>query len=282
MKPLEVGVFLSSLGISDAIEGLKKVKEIGFNVVQMGPEVYYSYKEPSRRKSLKRALRSAGIEVTTVFAGFEGEDYSDIPAVIRTVGFLNRERVRERIEVSKNIADFTAWLGVKIMAAHVGFIPSDERSGEFRQIYDAVCEVADYCAERGLFFSFETGQEKPEELLRFIKLMNRRNTRVNFDTANLLLYGKSQALPGIEVLKDYIINVHVKDGYWPKEKDKIGDQAPIGQGEADIKGCVKKLVEVGYRGPLIIEREAGEDRIGDILRAKEFLEDAKREAGFKN
>jgi sugar phosphate isomerase/epimerase len=75
--------------------------------------------------------------------------------------------------------------------------------------------------------------------------------------------------------------VHVKDGYWPKEKDKIGDQAAIGQGEAKIGECIKKLAAVGYKGPLIIEREAGEDRIGDILRAKQYIEKIKEEIGIK-
>jgi len=280
MKPMEVGVFLCNLGIADTVEALKKAKEIGFRVVQLGPDAYYSCGEPAKRNKLKREIKGLKMEVTTVFAGFEGEDYSDVPAVIRTVGFLNKDRVRERVELSKQIADFTAELGVRIMAAHVGFIPPEGNTPEFKMMYNSVCDVVDYCAERGLMFSFETGQEKPEELLHFIKKMDRRNARVNFDTANLLLYGKSKALPGIEILKDYIINVHAKDGYWPKEKDKIGEQAPIGQGEAELGACVKKLAEVGYKGPLIIEREAGEDRIGDILRAKEYLEKAKKEAGL--
>lgn len=280
MKPLEVGVFLSSLGISDVPQALRKAKEIGFNVVQLGPETYYNLNEPSKKENLKEAIRETGIEVTTVFAGFPGEDYADVPTVIKSVGFTATDKVKERIELSKKIADLTAELGVKIMAAHVGFIPEDENSPLRKQMLDAIGEVVDYCDKKGLLFAFETGQEKPRDLLNFIKKLNRKNTRVNFDTVNLILYGKAQTLEGIEILKDYIINVHAKDGSWPREKNKIGEQFPLGKGEANIKGCVKKLIEVGYKGPLIIEVEVGEDRIGNILKAKEYLEEAKKESGL--
>jgi len=281
MRPLETGLFLTNLGIRDLPEALKKAKEIGFNVVQLGPETYNGYNSAAKAEELKKAIKYTGIYATTVFIGFQGEDYSDVPSVIRTVGFTALDKIKERTEFSKKVVDFTAGIGVKIAAAHVGFIPEDENSDIYKAMLSAIGEVIDHCAKKNLLFTFETGQEKPEMLLKFIKKLNRKNAKVNFDTANLLLYGKAHSLDGIEILKDYIVNVHVKDGYWPKEKDKIGEQAAIGQGEAKISECIKKLAAVGYKGPLIIEREAGEDRIGDILRAKQYIEKVKEEIGVR-
>jgi len=280
MKVMEIGVFLTNLGINDLVQALKKAKEMGFSKVHLGPETYDGYSAPSKKEELKKALKEIDIEATTVFIGFHGEDYSDVPTVQRTAGFGVKENLRERIEFAKKVCDFTSDLGVKIVAAHVGFIPEDENSPMYRQMFDSISEVVDYAAQKGLIFSFETGQEKPETLLNFIKKINFKNVMINFDTVNLMLYGKAKSIDGISILRDYIINVHIKDGYWPKEKDKIGDQAPIGKGEADIRGCIKKLAMIGYKGPLIIEREGGEDRIKDILEAKKFVEGVKKEIGI--
>lgn len=277
MKVMETGVFLTNLGISDLSQALRKAKEMGFGKVHLGPETYYGYNGPIKKEELKQALKETGVEATTVFIGFQGEDYSDVSAVQRTAGFSVNENLRERIGFAKKVCDLTSELGVKIVAAHVGFIPEEENSPIYKQMFDSISEVVGYAGKKGLIFSFETGQEKPETLLNFIKKLNLRNAKINFDTANLMLYGKARSIDGIGILKDYIVNVHIKDGYWPKEKDKIGDQAPIGEGEADIRGCIKKLAEVGYKGPLIIEREGGEDKIKDILEAKNFIENVKKE-----
>ncbi len=269
-KRLEVGVFLSCLRIEEPLEALKKVKEMGFRVVQLGMESFSEDRE--KRKALKETLKELDLKVVTFFAGFSGADWTDISTIRKTVGFADEERLEERVELSKKVADLAGEIGAEAMAAHIGFIPEDRNSSLYKKMLSATGDVIDHCQKREIYFAFETGQETPEELLAFIQALNRENTRVNFDTANLTLYGKGYPLPGIRVLKDYIISVHAKDGLWPKEKGKLGKEVPLGEGEANIKECVKELIKIGYQGPLIIEREAGEDRIGDILRAKEYLE----------
>jgi sugar phosphate isomerase/epimerase len=57
------------------------------------------------------------------------------------------------------------------------------------------------------------------------------------------------------------------------ERGKLGTEVPLSEGEVDIQKYVRKLVEIGYKGPLVIEREAGDDRIGDIKRGKNLLEE---------
>jgi sugar phosphate isomerase/epimerase len=119
----------------------------------------------------------------------------------------------------------------------------------------------------------ETGQETAEAMLQFIKSVGRGNVGVNFDPANMILYGTGGPLEAVEALKDYVKHVHVKDGLSPTEKGKLGTEVPLSEGEVGIRVYINKLVKIGYRGPLIIEREAGDDRIGDIKRAKKLLED---------
>ena len=48
-------------------------------------------------------------------------------------------------------------------------------------------------------------------------------------------------------------------------------ELPLGQGGVVFEYYLRALDEIGYTGYLTIEREQGEDRVGDIQRAIQFL-----------
>ncbi len=277
MEKLALGVFLPCLAQRDIPSALSLAKEMGFSVIQLGADAFFNYSGESEKENfLRKSLKASGLEVVALFAGFPGERYDDIPTVRETVGFANKEKIPERVDIAKRTAEFTARLGIPAMAAHVGFIPPDPKDPLYDVMLSAVGEVVAHCEKLGLYFAFETGQETPEELKEFIERLGYPNSRVNFDTANLILYGKAFSVEGIEVLKDYIISTHMKDGVWPEKEGLLGHEVILGEGQANIEECLKKFIEIGYEGPLIIEREAGEDRVADIRREKEYLESLKK------
>ncbi|MCK4419678.1 sugar phosphate isomerase/epimerase, partial [Candidatus Aerophobetes bacterium] len=101
----------------------------------------------------------------------------------------------------------------------------------------------------------------------------RSNLGVNFDPANLLLYDAGDPIEALNILGKYVIGVHCKDGKRPTKRGKLGKEYPLGEGDVNIRHFIDKLKEIGYRGPLTIEREiAGERQIKDILKAKKLLE----------
>jgi len=270
LERMAIGIML---GVGeDPRESLRKAKEIGVDNVQMGvpPDKYL---EGEGLEELRSALKEFGIKVTTVFCGFEGESYADIPTVRKTVGFVPRERRAERIRKAMKISDFAKEIGCDRIAAHVGFIPEDPSDPLYGEVVEAVREVAEYCKGNGQIFCLETGQETAQTLLRFIKDVGMDNIRVNFDPANMILYGVGDPIEALELLKDYVVGVHCKDGKWPTEKDKLGHEVPLGEGDVGIERFIEKLKEIGYTGPLTIEREiTGEEQKRDMLKAKALLE----------
>ena len=46
---------------------------------------------------------------------------------------------------------------------------------------------------------------------------------------------------------------------------------PLGQGQVNLGRMLRRLREIDYRGPLVIERESGSDPIGDILNGRQYL-----------
>lgn len=271
MKPMEIGVFLASLGIHDPLKAVEKTAELGMKIVQM-PMMEAKWYEKEGVARLRETLAQNGVTCTGACAGFVDERYDDIETVTRTVGLTNPKTAPGRVEWTKRVADFAKAIGEPVVTAHVGVVPLDRKSEQYRHLVRATQEVADYCASIGGTFALETGQETAEHQLAFLEDCSRDNLKVNFDCGNMILYGSGKPIEAVEVLRDYIVHTHVKDGRWPTEPGKLGEEAPLGEGEVGIDGYVAKLKDIGYRGPLVIEREAGADRIGDIKRAKELLE----------
>jgi sugar phosphate isomerase/epimerase len=133
--------------------------------------------------------------------------------------------------------------------------------------------VVSHCQANGQLFLYETGQETPVTLLRAIQDVGLDNQGVNLDTANLILYGKGNPVDALDVIGNHVRGIHAKDGFYPTDPRHLGKEVPIGQGKADFPRVIKRLKELGYRGPITIEREiSGPQQIEDIRKAKVYLE----------
>jgi sugar phosphate isomerase/epimerase len=56
--------------------------------------------------------------------------------------------------------------------------------------------------------------------------------------------------------------------------EALGEERPLGKGTVDFPAFIAKLKEIGYRGPLSIEREGNiskEQRANDIRQAITYL-----------
>jgi sugar phosphate isomerase/epimerase len=216
----------------------------------------------------KRALADHGFTVVTVFAAYEGESYADIPTVARTVGFVPAATRAERETRTLAVSDFAAELGVPGIATHIGCIPEDHDSVDYVAVRDLVRRVCDHAAGRGQTFALETGQEPARALLEFLERAGRRNLGINFDPANMILYGTGDPILALGVLGPHVLTVHCKDGDWPPHsiQGALGREQPLGEGSVGMEAYITKLREIGYKGPLSIEREAPDaaQRLRDI------------------
>jgi len=273
MEPLALGVML---GVGEnPRESLQKVRELGAPTAQMGrpPEKYLS---GEGRDELKRIIDESGIEITTVFCGYEGESYADIPTVKRTVGLVPKGPRAQRVRETKQIIDFARGLGVRDVAAHIGFVPEDRSDPDYIEVVKVLREICDHAEAAGRNFCLETGQETAEVLLQFIRDVARDNLKVNFDPANMIMYGSGEPIAALKLVGKYVVGVHCKDGKPPAEQGQLGHEMPLGQGDVGIDRFIATLKEIGYTGALTIEREiTGEQQKKDIKAALELLESLK-------
>jgi len=161
---------------------------------------------------------------------------------------------------------------VSSITTHVGFIPETPNNPLYPGLIDALREVVDHCAERGLDFCFETGQETPVTLLRVIEDLGTEHLGINLDPANLLMYGKANPVDALDVFGEYVLGVHAKDGEYPTNGRELGVEKPLGEGRVGFPRLIAKLKDLGYAGALTIEREiSGPRQVEDIKHAIEVL-----------
>lgn len=216
----------------------------------------------------KSKLAETGIHVVTVFAAYNGEDYADIPAVAATVGFVPPATREERLARTLEISDFAAGLGVGSIACHVGFVPEDAAHADYVAVREMVRTVCDHAARHGQIFALETGQEAAHVLLAFIHDVDRPNLKINFDPANLILYGTGEPIAALKELAPLVVSVHCKDGVWPAAgvAGALGKERALGTGDVGMARFVETLREIGFPGPLNVEREAEnqDERLRDL------------------
>ncbi len=227
---------------------------------------------PKFVEQIKTDVAANDFHILTVVAAYSGEDYADLPTVQRTVGFIPDSTRAERLTRTLQLVDVAAQLGVPSIACHIGFVPEDKLDPDYVDVRDVVRRVCDYAGSHGQTFALETGQESAHSLLAFITDVDRTNLKVNFDPANMILYGSGDPHEAVRVLASKIVSVHAKDGDWPAPGE-LGRERALGQGAVDFPRFIETLRGVGYQGPLCIEREAQDpiERVEDMRAAVPFL-----------
>jgi len=257
MEKWPLGVFASidaGLGVR-----LDVLRELGVPTIQIHAPSREKRTEQEAEDSLRR-LSEMNITVTAVFGGFEGESYADIPTVHRTVGLVPLETRAARLVEMKEISDYAKLLGVDIVALHLGFIPEDKSDPMYADIVSTTQDLCRHCAGNGQALHLETGQETADGLLQFIEATACANLFVNFDPANMILYGSGEPNEALRKVGHLVRSVHCKDGKWAANPGKeFGEEVPLGQGDVDIQQYLRTLDEVGYQGPLTVEREIPQD-----------------------
>ncbi|MBN2413361.1 sugar phosphate isomerase/epimerase [candidate division KSB1 bacterium] len=218
-------------------------------------------------------FNEANVEITILFCGFEGESYASIAEVEKTVGLAPEPTCHARLQECKEISDFARALDVKILGMHLGFIPEDTNSETYRRLLKQTRELCDYCHNNEQRLHLETGQEKAEVLLGFIHDVDRVNLAINFDPANMILYGAGEPISALRFLGHYVKSVHCKDAKWADNPGQDwGTEVVAGQGDVNFEAFFMTLEELGYRAPLTIEREiSGDKQIKDIENTVLFL-----------
>ncbi len=272
MTKWPIGVFTSidaGLGVH-----LDVARELDIPTIQLHAPAAATRTDENAQAFLTR-IADLGIELTAVFGGFDGESYADIPTVEKTVGLVPKDLRAARLAEMKEIADFARKLNCDVVALHLGFVPHDTSDPDYKEIVQVTRELCQHCKANSQALHLETGQETADSLVQFIEDVEVDNLFVNFDPANMILYGTGEPLEALRKIGKYVRSVHCKDGTWAGNPgQEWGAEVPLGEGDVDIPAYLQTLQEIGYEGPLTIEREIPQEperQKAEILHARDLL-----------
>ena len=251
-RHFRLGVMVESLRLGFE-KGVEKIVEIGADGFQM----CFTDEEPmdpARLRAMRSHVESNGLIISAV-CGELG-------------GYGNADEDAHKLKIMENVFNFASAIGTRVITGHIGEIPEDRDHPRYSLLCKSVQELGRMARERELTYAIETGPETAAVLRRFIEELD-GGVGVNFDPANLVMRGYSMnGADSVAELAPYIAHTHAKDG------ERIGDnrrETPLGKGMVDFPLWMETLWDNGYRGFLTLERECGDDPVGDCTEAIEFL-----------
>ena len=248
-------------------EDLKKVRDLGFSACQLSIGTY----SPGLAKRLVKTLDNYKIQPTTLICMGPGAYKWNLVEGPSTIGLVPREMRAERVKRLHEGIDFCKAAGIPSVHAHFGFIPEDPKDTLYLEFVDVMKPIGEYALKQGIDILFETGQETPVTLLRAITDIGTGNLFVDYDPANLVMYGKANPYDGLKVIGKYVRGFHAKDGTYPVNPNELGKEVPIPEGEVDFPGIFATLKKLNYPGTITIECELAGQKSDYILKTKDYL-----------
>lgn len=271
----QIGVCSWSLQATGPEDLANKVQALGLKKVQLGLTPHRD--DPGTWEGVQEILGKAGIAIVSGMFSTVGEDYTTPETIRRTGGIVPDQTWEENQSICRAAAALAQQMGLQLVSTHAGFLPHEPSDPDFDKLSGRVATLAQMCAGIGGSLLLESGQESADTLLAFLDELARRgagNVGVNFDPANMLLYDMDEPIEALQKLVHRVQQVHVKDARRTVVKGQWGDEVVVGTGQVDWVAFVRILAQAGYEGDYIFEREAGDDRVGDIAQGIAALQAA--------
>jgi L-ribulose-5-phosphate 3-epimerase len=276
LKPMAVGLLIKPFAAPE--ERIKRVHDMGFTNCFFSLDEYIGRFTADLVPMYRDLLEKYQVVATTVEVVGPQPLVWDFLRGPSTIGLVPPEHRASRIDALRQASDFAHQVGIGQVQTHCGFIPEDPADPRYPGAVEAIRTVAEHCRGNGQDFLMETGQETPTTMSRMLRDVGLPNLGVGLDTANLILYGKANPVDAVDILGPHIRAVHAKDGRWPTDPNKLGEEVLIGKGLVDFKKVFTKLHAVGYTGAITIEREtSGPQQIEDVRNEKIYLENILRD-----
>jgi L-ribulose-5-phosphate 3-epimerase len=276
IKPMDVGLLIVPFSAPE--EHFRRVRELGFDNCFLSLDGYIGGFTPAVVRQFRDLIAKYDLTVTAVEVVGPGKlewNFTDGPS---TIGLVPPGTRAARIDALRQVSGFAKQLGIPQVQTHCGFIPEDPADPLYPKAVEAIREVASICQGNGQHFLMETGQETPTTMSRMFRDVAMPNLAVGLDTANLILYGKANPVDAVDILGPHVRSIHAKDGRWPTDPSKLGEEVLIGKGLVNFKEVFTKLHRLGYAGAVTIEREtSGPQQIEDVRQEKVYLENILRD-----
>lgn len=264
-----LGVCSWSLEPRSITDLVLKVRACGLTSVQLALRPLRTREfDPARTAA---ALAESGIAIASGMSSMQGEDYTTLETIRRTGGVRPDLQWKDNWNALKSDALNARALGITLVTFHAGFLPHERDDPERIELTERLRAIVDMFADHGVQVGFETGQETADTLLEFLEDLARAHAGVNFDPANMILYGMGDPVAALEKLVHRVKQIHIKDARKTTRAGEWGSEVVVGTGEVNWPRFLGLLATEAPSIDLMIEREAGSNRVTDIVAARDLV-----------
>ena len=245
------------------------LKEIGILRVQLALDPLRE--NPAVWGNTAEILSQEGIQIVSGMFGTIGEDYTTLETIKNTGGVVPDATWDQNWKHIQQVAEIASKLKIGVVTFHAGFLPHEPSDAAFAKLLARIRLIGELFGKLGIQLGFETGQETAPTLGAFLTQLNLPNVGVNFDPANMLLYDKGDPIEALNHLYPWLKQCHIKDANRTRVPGTWGEEVVVGTGQVVWSAFFKTLRDRGYSGNLAIEREAGTQRVTDIIAARTYI-----------
>lgn len=264
-SPSRLGVCSWSLQAATPHELCERVRNAGLSHIQLALEPIRS--GAWSLNETVEALDQHGIHIISGMMETKGEDYTTLESIHETGGVRPDSTWAENQEITQGCAEIAEQLGLSLVTFHAGFLPPSAEDPEHPKMIERLRWIADTFSNRGVGIGLETGQESAATLIAFLDELDRESVGVNFDPANMILYGMGDPVEAIETLAPRVVQVHIKDALPTTTPGTWGSEVPAGEGAVAWPRFFLGVNKLPKGVDLVIEREAGDERVKDVSTA---------------
>lgn len=257
-----------SLRPESAADLADQVRACGLDSVQLALDPLRTGSMPIA--DVEKELAGRNMRVVSGMMAMEGEDYSTLDSIRATGGIVPDETWGANRKAAVENARIARDLGIGLVTFHAGFVPH-EKSATRTKLTNRLREMAEIYAKERVSIALETGQENADTLVDLLEDLRDAEVGVNFDPANMILYGMGDPVAAVAPLASYIRQVHIKDAVATKDPGTWGSEVPAGAGDVRLYEFFRALHDHRVHCDFVIEREAGDDRTQDVRAAVALL-----------
>ncbi|MBX3324034.1 MAG: sugar phosphate isomerase/epimerase [Phycisphaeraceae bacterium] len=217
-------------------------------------------------EATREALSRAGVRILSGMWAPIGEDYTSLESIRESGGVRPDRHWHANLANAAALADIAATLEINLVTLHAGFLPEGD-GPERRTLVDRLQKVTDTFAGRNIRIAFETGQETALTQEGVLRDLNRPGVGINFDPANMILYGTGEPLAALRSLAPHVVQAHIKDALPTQTPGTWGTEMRAGDGAVDWPTFLAVIESCPQTINLIVEREGGTTRAADIRHA---------------
>jgi len=246
------------------------LSRVGLTAVQLA--LVPIVEQPERWGNAIPTLRAAGVEIVSGMLATVGEDYSTLESIAATGGVRPDSTWPATLRRAGRVAELAGREQIRLVTFHAGFIPHRGEEPGREILLERLQTLADLFEHHGVRIAFETGQEGADTLLDALEDLRRPEVGVNFDPANMILYGMGDPVEALRILHRRVHQIHIKDAVPAPTRGQWGREVVAGTGAVDWRAFLAVARAIEPAVGLVIEREAGASRDEDVRAAAALVQ----------